>query len=166
MANPIKLQRGTQITFGSDVGDDENWSTENIADNAGRHSDVRDWGAAPKEKDFDIQIFQQNQATPTLKDTTDYYVVPCGHATSEAHSPTGTFADGPISTVDQLADTDFIGSIVARAATANLEFSKSVGPRITDRHWGLALFNVMGSALTNDVAEIKAIVTPLFDEIQ
>ena len=166
MANPIKLQRGSQITFGSEVGDDEDWSTENIADGAGRQSDVRDWGAAPQAVEHDIQIFQQNQATPILLDATDYYVVPCGHAASEAHSPTGTFADSAISTVDQLANADHIGSVVARAATADLEFSRSTGPRITDRHWGLALFNDMGSALTNDAAEIKGIVTPLFPEIQ
>ncbi len=166
MANAIKLQRGTQITFGSEVGDDEAWSTENIADDAGRHADVRDWGAAPQEKNFGIQIFQQNQATPTLLGATNYYVVPCGHAATEAHSPTGTFADSAISTEDQLADADFFGSVIARAATADLEFSISRDVRVTDRHWGLALFVKAGSALTNDAAEIKAIVTPEFDEIQ
>ena len=166
MANPIKLQRGTEITFGSEVGDDEAWSTENIANGAGRHSDVRAWADGPVEKDFGIQIFLQHQTTPTLKAADDFFIVPCGHAASEAHSPTGTFADSAISTSDQLSGADFFGSVIVRAATADLEFSFSRDVRITDKHWGLAGFNNGGSAWTNDAAEIKAIVRPLFDEIQ
>jgi len=166
MANPIKLQRGTQITFGSEVGDDEAWSTENIADGAGQLSDVRAFPAAPAESLFNIQIFLQHQSGLTLKAASNFYINRCGHAATEAHSPIGSFDDGAITSEDLLSGCDHFDSVIVRVATADLEFAFSGDYPISDRHWGLAGFNNGGSAWTNAAAEIKGIVTPLFDEIQ
>ena len=167
MANKILVQRETQIRVGSQVGDDVAWTTESVGNGAGRRAAVRDWGAAPQTDEFDIELFCQAVATPTLLAPLRGYIYTAGHAASAAHSTAvGGTTDAAIGSEDDLTNQDQFVAVRAHAAAADTEFVKPARVQVAARHWSLSLWNALGAALTVDDTETAAIITPIPPEIQ
>ena len=68
MANKLYKVDETAIVFGSEVGDDVAWSSENISDGSGRQSALYDQGAGGTARALRwmYRIYTQAQATPTV----------------------------------------------------------------------------------------------------
>ena len=164
MANKLYKIDETSIIFGSEGGE-TNWSTENIGDGAGRQSDLYDQGAGATARAIRwmYRIFTQAQATPTLKRALRIYL-----KTSDGTHPDnddGT-TDAAVSAEDKLINLTPLRSPIVDEAAADIEFVSNGTILIPARHFGLVLWNDMGSSITNDVTETKAIFTPIPPELQ
>jgi len=163
MANTDVLYKfGTSITFGSEAGDTCDWSTENIGNGAGRQSVMHDQGADETNRPiaWRYRIFTQAQATPTVGNILDVRL-----KTSDGTHPDNDdgAGDAAVSSVNKLLNLRGLNSPVCDEAAANIEFVSSGIIQIPARYFGLVLWNLFGSALTNDAAETKAIFTPMYE---
>jgi len=168
MANKIYLQTETAILFGSEAGDDVDWSTESIASAAGRQSAEHDFGAAPRSRLYRFEFWTQLQATPTVGLEVRVYIKQNGGEGASSDHPgndDGT-TDAAVSAEDKLRNLLFVGSVVVDQAAANIEMKLDTMVEINARHIQLVLWNASGATITSDVAETKARLTPMPDEIQ
>lgn len=165
MANKVYMITETSIVFGSEVGDDVAWSTESIASGAGRQSAFHDRGADGTARAFvyRYRFYTQAQATPTVGNACRLY-----NKTSDGTHPDnddGT-SDAAVSAEDKLKNlTPLRGAIVDEAA-ANIEYVSKGRIAIAERYFGPVLWNAMGSTITADAAETKAVFTPIVHEVQ
>lgn len=166
MANKIYAHGETAVVFGSEVGDDVAWSTESIANNAGRqsaHHDLGDIGTA-RAVDFMWRFYSQFQATPTVGNTCDLHVKTSDGTHHDNDDGTGDLA---ISAEDKLRNLDYLDGISVDEAAANIEMVASgEGLRLPHRYVALALWNRTGATITADAAETKCVLTPIPPEIQ
>ena len=166
MANKVYAIGETAIVFGSEVGDDVAWSTENIANGAGRQSALYDRGAltTAKADRYITRFYTQAQATPTVGNICRLYMKTSDGTHPDNDDGTG---DAAVSAEDKLRNLRPMKPAIVDEAAANVEFVASQPELlITDRHVGFVLWNAMGSAITNDAAETKLILTPIPPEIQ
>lgn len=171
MANAVYQKLGTAVVFGSEVADDVDWSTENISTAAGRQSDQHDLGVLTTARPlrYLVEFWAQFQATPTVGNICRLYALSAetaSAATAHAQNDDG-LSDAAVSAENKLRNLTYIGSIVVDEAAANIEMV--MPPTIIElprRYVQLVLWNAAGSAITNDAAETKARLTPLYDEIQ
>lgn len=165
MANKVYMITETSIVFGSEVGDDVAWSSESISDGAGRQSSLQDRGADGTARAwvYRYRIYTQAQATPTVGNACRFYL-----KTSDGTHPDnddGT-SDAAVSAEDKLRNLTQLRSAVVDEAAANIEYVSKGRVPIAARHFGVTLWNAMGSTITTDAAETKAVFTPIVDEIQ
>lgn len=168
MANKVYLNDEASTVFGSEAGDDVDWSTENISDGAGRQSAEADLGAAPRSRRYRVELWTQLQATPTVGETVRLYLKPNGGEGASSDHPgndDGT-GDAAVSAENKLRNLHLLGALVVDEAAANIEMKLDVEVEINARHVQLVVWNDSGAAITNDAAETKARLTPLPDEVQ
>lgn len=163
--NAVYVKHGSPIIFGSEVGDDVAWSTENIANGAGRQASLYDQGlpTTPRPLTWEYSIYTQAQATPTVNNILD-----CRLKTGDGthyDNDDGT-TDAAVSSVNQLLNLKPLNSPCCTVAAANREYRSEGRIQISQRYFGPVLWNLFGSALTNDAAETKAVFTPLYEDIQ
>lgn len=149
----------TTIVFGSEAGE-TNWTTEAIANGAGRQSDLKDLGApgTARSDRFHYRLVMAGwQATPTVGNTLDLHM-----KTSDGTTPDNDdgLTDAAVSAEDKLKNMDFIDEIVCDEAAANIPAATEGYLFIPQRHVGFAIWNRGGSALKNDVAGVKLYLTP------
>lgn len=161
MANEFYIKHGSEIVFGSEVGDDVAWTIENIANAAGRQSSFYDQGAEGTARPlfWQYRIFTQAQATPTVGNQ-----LRCFLKTSDGSHPDnddGT-TDAAISSINKLLNLTTLHSPTVDEAAADTMFVNKGMLPIPHRYFGVAGWNAMGSSITNDDTETKAIFTPLF----
>lgn len=168
MATKVYVDTETAILYGSEVGDDVAWSTENISDGAGRWSDYDDRGAAPRTDAYFIEFWAQAQATPTAQAACRVAAAEGGSETATPDHPVSDEAgtDGAVSAEDKLLNTVPVGAASVDEAAADTEFGFKQSFVSTARHLGFVLWNAMGSATTNDAAETKLRLTPKPPSIQ
>ena len=165
MPNALYEKQGTAIVFGSEGGDDVAWSTENISDGAGRQSAFHDQGAdgTARPSFWRYRVYTQAQATPDLGNSLELYL-----KTSDGTHPDnddGT-SDAAVSSEDKLKNLIPLQPIIVDEASGDVEFVCTGVIYIPQRYFGIVLWNEMGSAITNDVAETKATFTPVYWELQ
>lgn len=165
MPNAVYEKFGTAIVFGSEGGDDVDWSTENISSGAGRQSAQADLVAltTARATRYRVRFWTQLQATPTFGRAVQLFA-----KTSDGSHPLnddGT-GDAALSDEDKLANLLFIGTIVVDEAAANVEMVLEAEIVLRERYVQLVLYNDSGAAITNDAAETKAELIPVYDEIQ
>lgn len=168
MANKVYVNPETAVTFGSEAGDDTDWSTENISDGAGRQSAVHDLGAAPRADRYLLEFWTQLQATPTVGNTVAVYIKEFGSESGTEDHPTnddGT-SDAAVSAEDKLRNLKLAGVVTVDEAAANVEMGFKAVVEISVREFQLVLWNDSGASITNDAAETKARLTPIPYEIQ
>lgn len=163
--NAIYTKFGTSITFGSEAGDTVAWSTENIANAAGRQSALYDQGAdtTPRPVAWRYRIYTQAQATPTIGLSLRCYLKTSDGTHLDNDDGTG---DDAVSAIAKLSNLTPLRSPIVDEAAANVEFVSQGVIEILPRYFGIVLWNAMGSSVTNDAAETKAIFTPIFDDVQ
>lgn len=165
MSNELYIKTGTEVVFGSEVGDDVAWSSESVSNGAGRQSALYDQGAdgTARPEWWRYRIFTQAVATPTVGGINQCYL-----KTSDGAHPDnddGT-SDAAVSAADKLKNLTPLNSPIVDEAAADVEFAKRGRCRIPERHFGIADWNGMGSATTADAAETKAIFTQIYDQSQ
>lgn len=165
MANKVYRVSETAIVFGSEGGDDVDWSTESIADNAGRQSALYDRGVLTTAKAglYHYRFYAQFQATPTVGDACYLYMKTSDGAHPDNDDGAG---DAAVSAENKLRNLRPLKPIIVDEAAANIEMVCSGAVEIYDRHVGFVLWNESGATITADVAETKLILTPIPDEIQ
>ncbi len=167
MANKLYSAQETAIVFGSEGGDDVDWSTESIADNAGRQSDTHSFAAASRADRFLLEFWTQFQATPVVGDTLRLYIKEYGNEGTADHPTNDDGAgDAAVSAEDKLHNLKLVQLLVVDEAAANIEMGVKVEVSILVRHFALVLWNASGAAITTDVAETKARLTPMPPELQ
>jgi hypothetical protein len=165
MPSDIYIDHGTTIVFGSEVGDDVAWSTENIANAAGRQATLYDLGAdgTARPGKYRYRFHTQAQASPTVGNSCELYM-----KTSDGTHPDnddGT-SDAAVSASDKTKNLDVLKPAICDEAAANIEFVSKGIVRLPHRWCAPVLWNALGSAITNDVAETKLHLTPLYDQVQ
>lgn len=168
MPNKLYQNDETASLFGSEAGDDVAWTTESVADGAGRQSATLDLGAAPRAYRYLLEVWTQFQATPTAGNALRVYIKESGSETATADHPTnddGT-GDAAVSDEDKLKNLDPVLSVAVDEAAADVEMGAKAIIEIPVRHIQLVLWNDSGATTTADAAETKARLTPLPPEIQ
>ena len=165
MANAIYEKTGSSVVFGSEVTDDVDWSTEAIANGAGRQSAQWDRGADGTARPgwYRYRFYTQAQATPTLGATCRLYLKTSDGTHADNDDGTG---DAAVSAEDKLRNLDILQPAIVDEAAANIEYSATGIVHITARYVQAVLWNAMGSAVTNDAAETKLVLTETFPEVQ
>lgn len=165
MANEIYIYHGTEIVFGSEVGDDVAWSSESVANGAGRQSSFYDWGADGTARPWwcRYRIYVQAQATPTVGNLFETYL-----KTSDGTNPDNDdgASDAAVSAADKLKNLDPLKSPMVDEAAANVQFVRRGVVRIPERYFGVAGWNAMGSTTTADASETKAVFTQIYPQQQ
>ena len=165
MSGEMYVKTGTEVVFGSEVGDDVAWSSESIADGAGRQSALYDQGAdgTARPEWWRYRFFSQAQATPTARNAMETAV----YTSDGSHPDSGVgTSDAAISYQDDMANMKPCLPVVVHSAAANTEYARSGRIAIAERYFGVALWNGMGSAITTDAAETKAIFTQVYVQSQ
>lgn len=165
MANKVLAIAETAVVFGSEVGDDVAWSTENISNNAGRQSAHYNRGTlgTARAVRHKYRFYSQFQATPTVGNPLWLYEKTSDGTHHDNDDGTGDVA---VSAEDKLRNLTPLRPIVVDEAAADVEM---VSHGITYLYWqyvAYVLWNEAGSAITNDGAETKLVLTPMPDEIQ
>lgn len=161
----VYMKHGTPITFGSEGTDTCDWTTEALANAAGRQSVMYDQGdpTTPRPLLWEYRIYTQAQATPTVGQRFNVYL-----KTSDGTHPDNDdgAGDAAVSSINKLVNLTLLQSPIVDEAAANIEYVAKGVIEIPWRYFGVVAWNAMGSAVTNDVAETKAIFTPIFEDIQ
>lgn len=168
MGSKVYHNPETAVVFGSEAGDDVDWSTESIANGAGRQSAVHDLGAGPRATRYLLEFWAQFQATPTVGNACRLYIKEFGSESGTEDHPTNDdgSTDAAVSAEDKLKNLDHVASIIVDEAAANVEMGTKVVVEILVREFQLVLWNASGATITSDVAETKARLTPMPPEIQ
>jgi len=158
----------TTIVFGSDTGggDDVDWSTENIANGAGRQSAQHDLGdrATARSSRYRFRFYTQLQATPTVGQSVRIYLKTSDGTHADNDDGTG---DAAVSAEDKLLNLRLIGVAIVDEAAANIEIVASgIIEDLDQRYIQFVLWNASGASITNDTAETKLELTPMPREIQ
>ncbi len=165
-AGDIIVVEGTTIVFGSEGGDDVNWSTESVSNNAGRQSAQYDLGAGSRTPFYKLRFFTQCQATPVVENTIDVFLKTSNNATLHLDNDDGT-GDIAVSAKNKLLNLDYVGSAIVDEAAANVEFVLSVEEYvITARYIHAVMWNASGATSTSDASETKLELTPLTYQVQ
>lgn len=161
MANEFYIKHGAEISFGSEVGDDVAWSSESISNGAGRQSAFYDQGAPTTARPgfWEYRIMTQAVATPTLKAQLRMYLKTSDGTYPDNDDGTGDIA---VSAEDKLTNLELINGPLVDEAAANIQFVSKGVVFIPHRYFGVVGWNAMGSAVTSDEAETKALFTPIF----
>lgn len=150
----------TTITFGSEVGDTVAWSTEAIANAAGRQSAFHDRGdlttARPERYRYRF-VMAGWQATPTVGNVLELRIKTSDGTTPDNDDGTG---DAAVSAEDKLKNLGFVGEIVCDEAAANIPAATEGIIYLTERYVGFVLWNRGGSALRNLESGCKLYLTP------
>lgn len=165
MPNKIYQVGETAIVFGSEVGDDVAWSTESIADAAGRQSAFYDRGAlsTAKAREYHYRFYTQLQATPTVGERVRLLLKTSDGTHPDNDDGTG---DAAVSAADKLRNLKIVDFLYVDEAAANIEMVASGPIEIFDRYAAFVLWNDSGATITADAAETKLILTPVPTEIQ
>lgn len=167
MPNKIYQVAESAITFGSEVADTVDWSTENIGNGAGRQSAQWDRGAPGTAKAFRYayRFFSQFQATPTVGAVCRLLLKTSDGTHPDNDDGTG---DAAVSSINKLNNLLELRPIVVDEAAANIEMVSSgiVELPAEARYIQAVLWNATGASITNDAAETKLTLTPLVDEVQ
>lgn len=165
MANNIYKVDVNAYVFGSEAGDDVAWSTENIADGAGRQSAFLDLGVGTtaRPRRFMWRFWTQLQATPTVGNVIYVYLKTSDGSHPDNDDGTG---DAAVSAEDKLKNLDLIGILVVDEAAADVEMVAHGEIEINERYAGVVLWNASGATITNDAAETKLSLTEVPDQIQ
>lgn len=161
MANEFYIKHGTEISFGSEVGDDVAWTMDSQANAGGQQSAFHDQGAEGTARPlfWQYRIVTQAQATPTVNNA-----LRCFLKTSN-----GTYADNSdgttdtdVTSINKLLNLEPLNSPIVDEAAANVMFVRGGMIPIPHRYFGVVGWNAMGATVTADEAETKALFTPLF----
>ena len=165
MANLIYAKAATPIVFGSEVADDVDWSTESIANGAGRQSDQWDRGVLTTAQPtrFHYRFYSQFQATPTLGNVCRLLLKTSDGTHPDNDDGTGDLA---VSSINKLNNLMELVPIVVDEAAANIEMVSQGVVYLFARYVQAVLWNASGATITADAAETKLILTPFPDEIQ
>lgn len=165
MPTDFYIDHGTTIVFGSEVGDDVAWSTENIANAAGRQATLYDLGADGTARPglYRYRFHTQAQATPTVDNCCELY----GKTSDGTHPDNDDGAtDAAVSAANKLKNLTVMRPAIVDEAAANIEFVSKGVVELLHRYFAPVLWNAMGSAITNDAAETKLHLTPVYDQSQ
>ncbi len=167
MANKLYQIGEVSSVFGSEAGDDVVWSTENIADDAGRQSAFLDLGVMTNARAYryGLRTYAQFEATPTIDEALTFHAKTSDGTHPDNDDGTG---DAAVSTLDKLNNLSPVATIMIDEAAADIEMVKAVQLELWDRYFGLALWNTSGAATRNDTpfGHTKAILTPIPPELQ
>lgn len=165
MVNKLYKVDETAIIFGSEGGDTVAWSSESIANAAGRQSALYDQGAGGTARALRwmYRIYTQAQATPTMGRALRMYLKTSDGTHPDNDDGTGDLA---VSAEDKLRNLIPLRSPIVDQVASDIEFVSQGVILIPARHFGVVMWNDMGSAVTTDVAETKAIFTPIPPELQ
>lgn len=165
MATDFYIDHGTTIVFGSEVGDDVAWSTENISNGAGRQATLYDLGAdgTARPEAYRYRFHTQAQASPTAGNSCELYM-----KTSDGTHPDNDdgATDAAVSASNKLKNLDVLKPAICDEAAANIEFVSKGIIRLPHRYCAPVLWNALGSAITNDAAETKLHLTPIYPQSQ
>ena len=165
MANKVYVVGETAVVFGSEGGDDVDWTTESIATANGVQSARYDRGvlSTAKAGRYHYRFHAQFQATPGIGTACRLY----------AKTSDGTHADNDDGTTDtavtaitKLDNLKLVDVMIVDEAAANVEFCVSGTLWLFDRYVQFAFWNATGATTTGDETETKLILTPVPDEIQ
>lgn len=165
MANKILKIDETAIIFGSEGGDDVAWTTESVANNAGRQSAHHDLGAGGTARAFRFmyRFYTQLQATPTLKQAVRILIKSSDGTHHDNDDGTGDIA---VSAEDKLLNLRELKPAIVDEAAANIETVSSGLFEHYERYIAAVLWNQSGATITSDASETKLVITPVPDEIQ
>ena len=171
MANLIYQNPETTIWFvpaTATQAEDAAFEVHNLASGAGRQSAQYDRGVGATSAWYEFTAFIQFADTPVLKETVDFYLKPAGTSASATAHPAnddGT-TEGAVSAEDKTKNLQWIASIVVDEAAADVEMVCRVPIFISARAFNIVCWNASSDALTNDVNENGAFLTPIPDEVQ
>ena len=155
---------GTVVTF-SESGGTVTWTPKNRANGEGRESNQYDQGVYGTSAAYwwAYTIFTQAQATPTLKKKLRCFIKRSDGTTVD--NDTGT-TDANMDDEDKLSNLLPLISPCVDQAAANVQFVSRGVIFIPERYFQIVCYNDMGSAITNDAAETKAVFRRLYDDVQ
>lgn len=162
MANEIYVNFGTSLLFNGEAGADIAISVEGLANNAGRVSAQRDWGAAPRPFMYRWSCELQLQATPTQYDTVDLYIAQAIEGdNTQIDGDVGT-TDAALGDADQLRNLKYIGSVVSENAAASEVLVASGEFESYARYWSLVVFNNTGATVNATDSNFRFDVQPMY----
>jgi hypothetical protein len=164
--NAVYIKYGTPIRFGSEVTDTVAWTTEAVANAAGRQAAYHDQGdnAAARPLAWKYEIVTQWAATPTASTILD-----CRLKTKDdagVSSNDDGEGDIAVSAVAKLNNLIGLNCPVCDEAAANIPTRSTGVIQIPQRYFCPVLWNLSGAATKNDGPATYAIFTPMFEEIQ
>ena len=149
------IQESTSYLFGSEGGGEVAWTTESVANNAGRQSAFLDLGVltTARATRFRYRFYTQFQATPTI----DIVGLNLYLKTSDGTHPDNDDGTGDVavSALSKLNNVDYLDSINVDQAAANIEMVTHGEFDCFTRYLAFVLWNVSGAAITADAAETK-----------
>lgn len=165
MANKLYKIDETAIVFGSEGGELQ-WTTESLDGTpaTGRQSVLHDQGAGgtARAMRWMYRIYCQCIATPTVGQAFRCYL----KTSDGTHPDNDDSGDVAVSDEDKLRNLTPLRSPIVDEAALNIEFVSQGIILIPARHFGIVGWNDTGADLTTDVAETKAIFTPIPPELQ
>lgn len=166
MPTAFYYKTGTPIVFGSEAGDDVDWSTESIAAAAGQQSALHDQGVdgTARPAFWRYRFYTQCQATPAVGKAIALYLKTSDGTHLDNDDGVGDLA---VSSINKLLNLWPLAPAIVDEAAANIEFVSKGSVLILPRYFGVVLWNPSGNAtITTDVSETKAVFTPYYVESQ
>lgn len=164
MANAVKIQTGTPITF-QDSGGTVTFTLNSLANGAGRISAQADLGAAPRPYMYEIRVSAQFAAALAVGAEMRVYISTSDGTTPDAVKA-GT-ADAAVAAETSLNNAQFVGALIADGTTDNDKQQRSFRVPIYARYVQIALWNAMGQALEPTATYASyATLTPLYESIE
>ncbi len=163
----ILTYKGTKKTW-KESGGDALWTPKNISNGAGRLATRLDLGsmASGRAAWFSWYAENQCQATPTLGAVIRYYIVAWNDDATPGDADGAVGAtDAAFATEAKLRNLRFVGNVIVDAAAADTVFSKSGMIYLPFRYVSLVCWNASGATLTNDAAEHKFTLDPVYENI-
>lgn len=166
MANELYIAVGTAELFNGEAGATVAFSVEGVANNAGRTSAQKDWGAAPREYIYDWSCEVMWQATPTQFGTLDLYIAeaPDGDATQIAGDQGAS--DAALTDTDAVLNMRHIGSVVSENAAAGEKCVAHGQFTSYARYFSVVAVNKGGAAINATDSNFRFDIQPKSYQVQ
>lgn len=163
MPNKVYVARETPLVF-KDSGGDAVITLANLAFGVARISARHDLGTGSTPGEFEVRAVVEFETAPALGETVDIWI-----STSDGTDPDGQegTVDADLGTLESLKNMLFVGSVVVKSTTANIQHTDSFMVRIPTRYFSVVVHNNSAADNLENTANVNFInVTPTISELQ
>lgn len=162
MANEAYIVKGTALLFNGEAGASVAISVEGVANGAGRVSDQKDWGAAPRPERYAWSCECQFQATPTQGAGIELYIAEApDHDATQISGDVGA-TDAALGDIDMRRNLKSIGFVVSENAAASEKCVATGEFTSTERYWSLVVYNSSGASINATDSNFRFDVSPVY----
>jgi hypothetical protein len=167
MANQVKINVGTVITFKSSGGN-ALFTPTSLAQNAGRVSTQFDLGAAPRPIRYEWRAASKSAGTVVVGDTlVDIFASTQDVTSTGLMDGTPGLVDAALANIDKTRNMQWLGALVCET-TAAAAINGSGVIELTARYFSVVWINRLSTAIGLSATATDHLfqLTPIIDEIQ